>query len=395
MTRPDSQVSTRMPSVAPSALKSRIDDGEAVTVLDVRTPDQFQDWHIDGERVDARNVPFGRFQGGDLPDSVDSLDEDEEVFVVCASGNTSQSVTRYLSQQGYDAVNVDGGMTGWALVYEATEIDADVDATVLQYQRPSSGCMSYLVVDGGEAAVVDPLRAFTDRYVEDAAEYDADLTYALDTHVHADHVSGVRSVAGEADADAVVPEPAAERGIDYDRDYATVEDGDELAVGDTTIEVIHTPGHTTGMTSYRVGDVLFTGDGLFTESVARPDLEDGEEGAPDAARMLYDSLQDRVLSLPDDTIVAPAHFSDAADPAEDGTFTSTLGDLQASMDALDMDREAFVDYVLEDIPPRPSNYRRIIDTNLGQYRPTDNEAFTLELGPNNCAASRDAMTSDD
>jgi glyoxylase-like metal-dependent hydrolase (beta-lactamase superfamily II) len=149
------------------------------------------------------------------------------------------------------------------------------------------------------------------------------------------------------------------------------------------------------MTSYRVDEFLFTGDGLFTESVARPDLEDGDEGAPDAAAMLYETLQERVLTLPDETVVAPAHFSDAATPAEDGSYTATLGELRSRMDALSMDREDFVEYILSDMPPRPANYEDIIATNMGHQSADDDEAFELELGPNNCAASRDAMTSDD
>jgi glyoxylase-like metal-dependent hydrolase (beta-lactamase superfamily II) len=149
------------------------------------------------------------------------------------------------------------------------------------------------------------------------------------------------------------------------------------------------------MTSYRVGEFLFTGDGLFTESVARPDLEDGDDGAPDAARTLYQTLQETILPLPDETVVAPAHFGEAATPAADGSYTTTLGALRASMGALSMSRDEFVEYVLADMPPRPANYEEVIATNLGHRSTDDEEAFELELGPNNCAASTDAMTSDD
>jgi glyoxylase-like metal-dependent hydrolase (beta-lactamase superfamily II) len=243
--------------------------------------------------------------------------------------------------------------------------------------------------------VVDPLRAFTDEYVADAKAMGADLVSALDTHVHADHISGVRALSADHDVEAVVPAAAVDRGIDYDAPYTTLADGETVTVGDVDIEAVHTPGHTTGMTSYRVGEFLFTGDGLFTESVARPDLEEGDAGAPDAAATLYETLQETILPLPDDTVVAPAHFSDAAEPADDGSYTVTLGELAASMDALSMDRDEFVEFVLSDMPPRPANYEDIIATNLGQQTADDDEAFELELGPNNCAASREAMTSDD
>jgi len=109
--------------------------------------------------------------------------------------------------------------------------------------------------------------------------------------------------------------------------------------------------------------------------------------------MLYDSLQTRVLSL-DDNVLGGAHFSDAAEPAADGTYTAPIGELRERMDALSADEDEFVDRPRRHAPARPTT-RDIIATNLGQNAVDDDEAFTLELGPNNCAASQDALTSDD
>ncbi|MCO8245599.1 MULTISPECIES: MBL fold metallo-hydrolase [unclassified Haladaptatus] len=389
---PDAEVA----SVTPDELYERIDAGDAVTILDVRATDEYEKWHIDDENVETINVPYFEYLADDPDDELfDPVPEDEEVTVLCAKGGSSEYIAGLFAEREYDVNHLEDGMKGWARVLERTEIENDTtDATVVQYQRPSSGCLSYLVVSDDEAAVIDPLRAFADEYVVDADEYGADLRYAIDTHVHADHVSGVRSVGDVSDAEVAVPAPAENRGIDYEESYLAVEDGEELPLGETEIEVIHTPGHTTGMTSYRVGDVLFTGDGLFTESVARPDLEEGDDGAPEAAGTLHETLQEKVLSLPDGTVVAPAHFSDAATTADDGTYTATVGDLRASMDVLSMDREEFVEFILSDMPPRPSNYEDIIGTNLGQQHTDDEEAFALELGPNNCAASKGSLTDD-
>jgi glyoxylase-like metal-dependent hydrolase (beta-lactamase superfamily II) len=183
--------------------------------------------------------------------------------------------------------------------------------------------------------------------------------------------------------------------VTYADAVATAADGDAFEVGAATVEALHTPGHTSGMTSYLLGgSLLATGDGLFVESVARPDLEEGDDGAPDAARQLHRSLRDVVLALDDDVLVGGAHFSDAAEPAADGTYTAPLGDLVERMDALTVDEDEFVDVVLADMPPRPANYEEIIATNLGRRTADDDEAFELELGPNNCAASRDALTGD-
>ena len=380
-------------ATTPEELKAQLDDGEAVTVLDVRATGEFETWHIDGDSATVVNVPYFQLLDGVSEDLLDRLPDGQPVVVVCAKGGSSEYVAGLLNEEGVAATNLENGMKGWARVYEYAELDVGSEATVAQYRRPSSGCLAYLVVSQDEAAVVDPLRAFTDEYVQDVRALGAELTYALDTHVHADHISGVRDVAAKTGAEIVLPEAAVARGVDYDVDYRTVADGDTLTVGAVDIDVVHTPGHTSGMTSYLVdGEVLLTGDGLFTESVARPDLEDGDDGAPDAAGTLYDTLQEKVLTLPEETLIAPAHFSDAATPRDDGTYAAAVGDLTSRMPALEMDRAEFVEFVLSDMPPRPSNYEEIIATNLGQADATDEEAFELELGPNNCAASSEALT---
>ncbi len=384
-------------SITPESLKARIDDGEDVTILDARMASDYEEWKIDGDNVESINVPYFEFLDEEIDDDVlAKIPDDRHVTVLCAKGGASEYVAGALADRGYDVDHLEAGMNGWASIYEAHEVtEYDGAGTMLQYQRPSSGCLGYFVYDDGEAAVIDPLRAFTDRYLEDAEELGVELNYAFDTHVHADHISGLRDL-GEEGVEAVLPEAAVDRGVTYADEVTMTNDGDTFEVGDAVIETVFTPGHTTGMTSYLVDDsLLATGDGLFIESVARPDLEEGDDGAPDAARMLYESLQKKVLTLDDDVLVGGAHFSDAAEPADDGTYTAPIGDLKERMDALSMDKADFVELILSDMPPRPANYIEIIETNLGQNVVDDDEAFTLELGPNNCAASQDALTSDD
>ncbi|WP_115864148.1 MBL fold metallo-hydrolase [Halorussus litoreus] len=405
---PDVPVET----VTPEDLKARIDAGEAVTLLDTRMESEYEEWRIDGETVESINVPYFEFLDDEIDDEVlAQVPDDREVTVLCAKGGSSEYVAGELAERGYEVNHLEDGMNGWAGIYEAVEVERyDGAGTLLQYQRPSSGCLGYLVHDDDEAAIVDPLRAFTDRYLDDADDLGVELKYAIDTHVHADHVSGVRALADRG-VEGVIPEAAVDRGVTYaaerssaspasqarqDADEATLAaDGDTFSVGDATIETVFTPGHTTGMTSYLIDDsLLATGDGLFVESVARPDLEEGDDGAPDAARTLYQSLQERVLTLPDDTLVGGAHFSDAAVPAADGTYTAPIGQLREEMAALTMDEDEFVELILSDMPPRPANYEDIIATNLGQQSVDDEEAFTLELGPNNCAASQESLAGD-
>ncbi|WP_224450061.1 MBL fold metallo-hydrolase [Haloprofundus salilacus] len=379
-------------ALSPSSLAETLRAGERVRVLDVRNRDESDQWPLGGGDVETTHLPYMKFVQAQAKDEIGDLaaefDDGERVVVICGRGESSATVAEALREHGLDAVNLEDGMRGWARAYHAEELDADADgATVIQYQRPASGCLAYLVVSGDEAAVIDPLRTFADRYVEDARDRAAELRYALDTHVHADHVSGVREVADRSDAVRVVPEGATDRGLAFDAEL--VGDSDELTVGDATLEAMHVPGHTTEMTAYRVGKVLIDGDLLFSESVARPDLERGDDGAEEMARQLHRTLHERVLALPDETVVAPGHYGDDADPEEDGTYTATLGELRDRLDALSMEEDAFVDYALSAMPPRPNNFEEIIETNLGRGSVDDDEAFELELGPNNCAATAD------
>jgi hypothetical protein len=142
------------------------------------------------------------------------------------------------------------------------------------------------------------------------------------------------------------------------------------------------------MTAYKAGNELFTREGLFTESVVRPDLEQPET-ATNAAETLYESLTEKILSQSDESSIAPPHFSDSAEPNSVGTYTAALGELRDSME-----KDEFVEFIVSDMPPRPANYEEIIATNLGQMDTDDEKAFTLDLAPNNCAASVEALTED-
>lgn len=377
---------------SPADLARAIDSGERVRILDVRNRDEVEAWAIDGPSVDRTWIPYATFLQAKVTDTVTDVAADlelrEPVTVVCGQGEASAEVADLLSAAGVEAHNLATGMDGWARVYRAARLDTPnrpQPVEIHQYRRPSSGCLAYLVISGGEAAVVDPLGAFTDRYVADAAELGVELRYAVDTHVHADHVSGVRRLADETDAEAVFSESAAERGLVFDP--TTVADGETFVLGDTELEAIAAPGHTSGMTAIRVGDVLLTGDSLFVESVPRPDLETGAAGARELAAMLHGTLTDRFAPLSDDLLVAPGHHDPTTRPAADGTYTARLGDLRRSLPVFSMNRETFVDSVLSGMGPRPANHERIVAINLGHEVVDDGAAFELELGPNNCAVA--------
>ena len=395
MTSFSNPTSDESTEVDPRTVHERIEQGDPVSIIDVRGPTEFDEWRISGPSVEIVNIPGPEFAGGISDSLLDSLPAGEPLVVVCAKGISSAEIASQLRDRGIPAKNLADGMEGWAQIFVREELDRyEGTGTLYQYRRPSSGCLSYLLVDGSSAAVFDPLRAFADRYRSDVADSGATLEYAFDTHVHADHFSGVRDLVSD-ETTGVLPRPAIERGVTYESTIEAAEDGETFSVGDSTVTAIHTPGHTSGMTSYLVDDsVVLTGDALFTDSIARPDLEEGMDGANEAAALLYESLQEKILALPEDVVVAGGHVSDAAVPAEDGTYTATIGEIEATMPVLSLDEESFVDRILEDIPPRPSNYQSIIAANLGETTVDADEAFQMELGPNNCATSTDALRGD-
>lgn len=370
-------------SVTPAALADRIEAGERVHVLDTRNRDELDAWRIEGPGVEVTHVPYMEFVSARASgDPASLVDPDRSYVVVCPEGAASAEVAAMLAEAGVDAANLDGGLAAWARVYRRDPIAEDAtDATVLQYRRPATGCLAYVVASAGEALVVDPLRAFVDRYAADVDDRGATLESVLDTHVHADHLSGRRDLARSTGATALVSEGAVERGVPGPGD--AVADGDTVAVGDEAVEVLATPGHTTGAVSLRVDDLLLSGDSLFPDGAPRPDLEHGDDAAA-LARTLHGTLTGRLAALPDRTVVAPGHVPPDR-PGDDGTHTARLGDLRDRLAVFSTDRQAFVDHVAESTGDPPANYRTIVAVNLGEESVDEGTAFELELGPNNCA----------
>ena len=375
-------------TVAPATLKRRLDAGEPVRLLDVRDRDEVQAWAIDAPGVTLTQLPYQRFLQAQVTDAVADLageiDGDGPITVVCGYGAASGYVAGLLEEAGIEARNLADGMRGWARVYEARAV-SESDPTVLQYQRPASGCLAYLVIDGEEAVVVDPLRAFVDRYAADAAERGADLVAAVDTHLHADHISGLRALAVDPAVTAYLPERTLDRGVAIDA--TPLAPGDALPVGEISLEAVALPGHTTDMTGLRVADILFAGDSVFLDAVARPDLQETDAGAPALAAELHETLTERLASLPADTVVAPGHVGEETTPGPEGTFTATLGALRERLPAFDAGRDALVEALLGGLPEEPANFERIVAVNAGRETVDDETAFELELGPNNCAAT--------
>jgi glyoxylase-like metal-dependent hydrolase (beta-lactamase superfamily II) len=271
-------------------------------------------------------------------------------------------------------------MIGWASLLRSDEVSIGTATRVIQFRREARGCFSYLLVSGAEALVVDPAPGIKP-YLERAEAERARITRVFDTHVHADHPSGGRALAGATGAVLHLPARSVTRGLSYADRLEVLEDGGRIPLGVAEVRAIALPGHTTDMTGLLIdGRALVAGDSLFKDSIARPDLEAGDSGAAEAARTLWVTLRDRIGPLGDEVILLPCHYPGGR---LDGPIAPTLGTVRQRMPLLEAPQEEFVQQLLSDMPPRPANYLEIIAVNMGEEHP---DVLSLEAGGNSCAA---------
>ncbi len=229
----------------------------------------------------------------------------------------------------------------------------------------ATGCAAYVFGCGGRGlgAVVDPQLRDIDAYLELATSKGLRITHVVDTHVHADHESGGRALAEKTGAAYCL-----HRAADVSFPVTPLDDGQEIELGNTRLRVLHTPGHTPESIALLVTDLrrgpepwfVLTGDTLFVGAVGRPDLPGR---ARENARALHSSLHEKLLSLPDDLELYPAHFAGSACGAGmSGKPSSTIGFEKRFNPMLSMDVDRFVD-ALCDVPAKPAEMSAILRFN--------------------------------
>lgn len=249
----------------------------------------------------------------------------------------------------------------------------------MKVEQIYTGCLAqgaYYVESNGEAVVIDPLRE-VQPYIEKAEKNGAKIKYVLETHFHADFVSGHLDLAKKTGA-TIVFGPTAKPSFDAH----VAEDGEILNVGNIQIKVIHTPGHTMESTCFLLIDEngketsLFTGDTLFIGDVGRPDLAQkviADLTQEKLAAHLYDSLHNKIISLADDIIVYPAHGAGSACGKNmSKETTDTLGNQKKTNYALQpMSKEKFIDEVLDGLMPPPGYFPENVLMNIKGYESID------------------------
>ncbi|MFC4386424.1 MBL fold metallo-hydrolase [Gracilibacillus marinus] len=360
----------------------KIFDKQSLFILDVRTEDAYRDWKVEGVNFEYLNIPYFDLLDG-VEDILDHLPQDKEVVVVCAKEGSSVMVAEMLSEAGKDVSYLEGGMKAWSEHLEPVKIgDLQGGGELYQFVRIGKGCLSYMLVSNGEAAIIDATR-MTEVFARFADEKGVEIKHVFDTHLHADHISGGRNIAEKTNATYWLPPKDAE---EVTFAYQPLEDGSKVTIGNATIDImaLYTPGHTIGSTSFVIDQkYLLSGDILFIDSIGRPDLAGKAE---DWVKDLRESLYIRYKELSEALIVLPAHFMIVAELNEDGSVAARLGTLFEENHGLNVkDEEIFRKMVTENLPPQPNAYQQIRETNMGKITPLEEEQREMEIGPNRCA----------
>jgi glyoxylase-like metal-dependent hydrolase (beta-lactamase superfamily II)/rhodanese-related sulfurtransferase len=380
-------------------LKEKIDRKDEVYILDVRTPQEYKAWKISYNKYkEPPLIPIDQLLSS-TQTAIKQIPKDKEIITVCSHGNRSMMAARVLSQLGYDVKSLKGGMARWNNIYDIAMMPEsdNLSAAIWQVRRVSKGCVGYIVSSSIDknAVVIDPTCAIEESFMKIARDNRLNITNVIDTHMHADHVSGASRLAKVTGADLYVSSLEGYEIADNDNGLTIhpIKDNDSIALSNgIQLHAIHVPGHTKGSMAFKLSlssghshyNYLFTGDTLFIDGIGRPDLRDKAE---EFANDLYDSYHNRILKdFPDNTIVLPTHFNSGVITLEQGRpIYETLGTIKERVKLLSESKNEFVKHLLGANSPRPSNYKTIIEINKNMIPCDQIEMGDLEAGPNSCA----------
>ncbi len=372
-------------TISAAELHDEIVRGRIPEILDVRNSDEFAEQKLETRRpVPTRHAPV--YEVLDEPGRF-AEDTQDGAIVICAHGNGSALVVEEFLAAGKETRSLAGGMEAWATLLVPVELDGlPAPARAWQLQRPAKGCLSYVIgVPGESCIVVDPARHHA-TYLDLAQEHEMTITHVIDTHVHADHISGGPGLAEHLGVEYHLPPEDSAEEIPFPN--RPLEDGEELALGrDSVVRALtmHLPGHTPGTTALLVSErLMLVGDTIFVRGLGRPDLTGQAE---DLARSLFRSVHERLEPLEPATVIAPAHWSSPEEFNEAGAVTTTLRQVFEATLLNEEAIERFVEEIVSTLPAAPAAYDTIRLVNAGQLSPPEDELLVLDVGRNQCAAS--------
>ncbi len=356
--------------------KARLDSGSIEFLFDLRTPDEFEAWRIEGKSpVETLNIPQLDFVGEE-DKYYDQLPKDKEIIAICAHGDASKYTAEHLQEHGYKALSLDGGMDGWSEFYEIHKIHSE--PVIYQIYRVAKGCISHVLISGNEAIVIDPVR-HTQHIEKILKEYGVAVKAVLDTHLQADHISGGRELAQKFAADYWI-HPVDAAGASYSHKHLA--DDVSFPFGNCELKTIHSPGHTPGSSSFLLDKrFLFTGDTIMKTSLGRPDLG-GKAG--EWSHLLYDTLYKRFQILADEVLVLPSHAAALKEMDEEGKVELTMAEARQHEMYNISDEAAFSKKIEESLLENPERYQDIRKVNLGLLSVDEKKLQELEVGKNLC-----------
>jgi len=339
------------PRIAPRALGSLLSSAEPPVLLDVRSRDQRTIARLSGDQW----IPLEQ-----LVNRTEELPRDKLVVVYCHHGGNARRAADVLQQSGHTNVAMlEGGIDEYSRLVDPTiprYRDEPSERLVFQqFPNLGTGCLAYLLHDrsSDDAVIIDPGREIAP-YLKALSDQRLRLRAIVETHTHADHLSGH----GALHAGTGAPIWLSHRSpAQYP--HRTLADGQGVDFGDSELVVLETPGHTLDHVSLRADGMVFTGDTLLPGSCGRTDLGTGDP------ELLWQSLTTKLLPLPDETEVFPAHYGHLHGLPPPEHYSSTIGFERRTNEALlQTTREAFLTYMTEGWPPKPAGFERTVSTNL-------------------------------
>ncbi|MBC8318988.1 MAG: MBL fold metallo-hydrolase [Desulfobulbaceae bacterium] len=362
-----------------------ISSKQNILILDVRNQKDFGRFKVEGPfSVNMINVSYYDFMEEEEA-SVAQVPIGTPIRIVCAQEGSAKYVGEILEKHGYPDVGyLQGGIKTWGNLLIPRLINPGQEFELYQFIRPAKAACGYGLIYNNEIMLFDPTRDI-DFYMSFAESRGVAIIKTFETHLQADYIAGSRLIHEKTGA------------IFYGHDdfknskmpYTPLTDGDTFSFssGGPTVNVVHTPGHTPGSTTYIIDDrYMISGDTEFINSIGRPDLGGKAEAW---ASMLFETLQTKLLRFDDSLQVLPGHFMDWSEANEDLIFIKSQKEVKKRNETIySIDTEAdFFQFIKDNMRPQPEEYAtiRLINANLRQE--DDEQQEILDLGKNECAAT--------
>lgn len=362
----------RFPMIDEARIREGMERGESFVFLDLRSRRDFQNWQIKGQSLQGINVPFYDFKEQEVNDRF--LTARSHVVLLSQEEPEARKVASRLRAKEYEVSVLQGGQQTWDAFYVQSTIVETPRMKLVQVHRLATGCLSYAVVTGQEVIVVDPARHI-EQYLAIAERENAKITHVIDSHVHADHLSGALALLMETKATYRIPLSELK---DFQIPVEPMRPG-TMHIGSVDIHVLvmDTEGRAAGSALLVLGtECVLSGDTIAVGEVGIPDMPGS---AQEWADKMWNVIMRGVTGLRNDVLILPAHFADIQAVNEGGYVGAMLGDLRKGAKALLKSKVLTFPHhprsFVSNQPPLSTDIREI---NAGLQTLREGQADTLE-----------------